>query len=184
MTQFRTIAFAAALALGSVSLSSPTWADAAADPVILTVTGNVAHPNRGPVDPFADAVFDHLGVSFDKGVTMTLAQLEALPQKTVTAQYPGWPHPVTATGPSLVDVLKAAGAEGQKIIVQAADGYSPEFTGADVAQDKMILAVSADGKPLAMGGRGPLWLFGPPGSFSGQEADEGFAFEVIRIDAQ
>jgi hypothetical protein len=32
----------------------------AAEPVVLTVTGNVAAPNRGPMDPFEDAVFAHL----------------------------------------------------------------------------------------------------------------------------
>lgn len=181
---FRTLALVTALALGGASLAGPSLAGETAEPVILTVTGHVSHPNRGPVDPFRDAVFDHLGVSFDSGFTFTLAQLKALPQQTVTAQYTDWPHAVTASGPSLADVLKAAGAEGKTVVVQAADGYSPEFTGDDVARGKLILALEADGEPLAMGGRGPIWLFGPPDSFAAQEADEGFAFEVIRVDAQ
>jgi hypothetical protein len=172
------------LAFTGLALAAPAQAGGGADPVILTVTGNVAKPNRGPLDPFEDQVFDHLQVKFDKGFTFTLADLKALPQKTVKAKYAEWPREVTATGPSLVDVLKAAGAEGKKILVQATDGYAPEFKGADVAQDKMILAVEADGKPLHMGGRGPLWLFGPAGSFTGQEQDEGFVFAVIRIDVQ
>ena len=106
------------------------------------------------------------------------------PLRIVTAKYPEWPREVTATGPALTDVLKAAGAEGKKILVQAADGYAPEFTGDDIKRDKMILAIEMDGKPLAMGGRGPAWLFGPPDSFANQQADEGFVFEVIRIDVQ
>ena len=47
----------------------------AAEPVVLTVTGNVAAPNRGPVDAFADPVFAHLEVKFEKGFTFTLAEL-------------------------------------------------------------------------------------------------------------
>jgi hypothetical protein len=156
----------------------------AAEPVVVTVTGNIATPNRGAVDPFADPVFAHLEVKFDKGFTFTLGELKALPQRSVTVRYKEWPREVTASGPGLADVLKAAGASGKKILVQAVDGYAPEFTDADIARDKLILALEADGKPLPMGGRGPLWLLGPPDSFAGQEDEEGFAYAVIRIDVQ
>ena len=154
------------------------------EPVVLTVTGNVVKPNRGPLDPFEDAVFSHMDIKFDKGFTFTLSELKALPQKTVKVKYPDWPREVEATGPSIVDVLKAATAEGKKVLVQAIDGYAPEFTGEDIARDKMILALSADGKALGLGGRGPLWLLGPTDSFTGQEGEEGFAFAVVRIDVQ
>lgn len=179
-------ALATALVITAATFFAPAASQAAdnADPVILTVTGNVANPNRGPVNEFDDAVFAHLQVTFDKGRTFTLSELRALPQRTVKAKYPDWPREVTATGPSFVDVLKAAGAEGKKVIVQAADGYAPEYKGADIARDKMILAIEADGKPLALGGRGPIWVFGPADSFEGQQADEGFVFEAIRIDVQ
>ena len=91
---------------------------------------------------------------------------------------------MTASGPGLADVLKAAGASGKTILVQAVDGYAPEFTDEDVARDKLILALEADGKPLPLGGQGPLWLLGPPDSFAGQEDDGGLAYAVIRIDVQ
>jgi hypothetical protein len=155
-----------------------------AEPVVLTVTGNVAKPNRGPIDAFEDAVFSHMDIKFDKAFTFTLSELKALPQKTIKVRYPDWPREVEASGPSIVDVLKAATAEGKKILVQAIDGYAPEFTGEDIAKDKMILALSADGKALGLGGRGPLWLLGPTDSFTGQEGEEGFAFAVVRIDVQ
>ena len=152
------------------------------DPVVLTVTGNIAAPNRGPLDAFEDAVFSHLDVTFDKAFTFTLPELRALPQASARAQYNEWPREVTASGPTLADVLKAAGATGAKVTVQAADGYTFDFTAQDVAKGQLILAIEADGKPLAMGARGPLWVFGTPNSFEGQDQDEGFVFEVIRID--
>ena len=155
-----------------------------AEPVVLTVTGNVAKPNRGPLDAFEDAVFSHMDIKFEKGFTFTLSDMKALPQKSVKVRYPDWPREVEASGPSIVDVLKAASAEGKKILVQAIDGYAPEFTGEDIAKDKMILALTADGKALGLGGRGPLWLLGPTDSFTGQEGEEGFAFAVVRIDVQ
>lgn len=172
------------VALTCVLIAAPSWAEDSADPVILTVTGNVAQPNRGPLDEFNDAVFAHLDVKFDKAFTFTLADLKALPQRTVKAKYDNWPREVTGTGPSLTDVLKAASAEGNKIVVQAADGYAPELTNAELVADKLILAISADGKPLHMGGRGPIWLFGPKGALGDQQDDSGLAFEVIRIDVQ
>lgn len=181
---FRNLAAALLIVVNCLAFAPAVKADGSPGPVVLTVTGNVAKPNRGPLDPFEDAVLAHLQVTFDKGFTFTLSDLKSLPQKTVTARYPDWPRDVTATGPELGAVLKAAGAEGKKVLVQAIDGYAPEFTADDVARGKMILALEADGKPLAMGGRGPLWLFGPKDSFAGQEGEEGFAFAVIRIDVQ
>lgn len=180
----RNLAASLLIAVYWLAVAPAAQAGSGAEPVVLTVTGNVAKPNRGPLDPFEDAVFAHLQVSFDKGVTFTMAELKSLPQKTVTARYAEWPREVSATGPELGDVLKAAGAEGKKILVQAIDGYAPEFTADDVARGRMILAVEADGKPLPMGGRGPLWLFGPKDSYAGQEDEEGLAFAVIRIDVQ
>ena len=173
-----------AIALTCVLPAIPSWAEDASDPVILTVTGNIANPNRGPVDEFDDPVFSRLDVKFDKGFTFTLAELKALPQRTVKAKYDNWPREVTATGPSLVDVLKAAGAEGKKVLVQAADGYAPELAAADVTGDKLILALTADGKPLHLGGRGPIWLFGPKGAVADQPDDGALVFAVIHIDVQ
>lgn len=180
----RRIFLSAAIALSCAFLANPSWAAGTADPVILTVTGNVSHPNRGPVNEFDDAVFAHLDIKFDKGFTFTLSELKALPQRTVKAKYDNWPREVTASGPSLADVLKVAGAEGKKILVQAADGYAPELTADDVAGDKLILALTADGKPLHMGGRGPIWLFGPKDSVANQQDDGALVFEVIHISVK
>ena len=163
---------ALALALTAFIVVPDARAGDGKDPVVLTVTGNVAKPNRGPLDPF------------EKGFTFTLSELKALPQRTVKVRYPDWPREVSATGPAISEVLKVASAEGKKILVQAIDGYAPEFTAEDVARDKMILALSADGKALGFGGRGPLWLLGPPDSFAGQEGDGGLAWSVVRIDVQ
>lgn len=175
--------------LGFVWVLALAWLVAApgaraAEPVVLTVTGNVAQPNRGPMNSFDDPVFGHLDVTFAKAFTFTLAELRALPQRSLTLRYKEWPREVAASGPGLADVLKAAGASGTKVLVQAVDGYAPEFTGEDLARDKLILALAADGKPLPLGGRGPLWLLGPPDSFAGQVDEEGFAYAVIRIDVQ
>ena len=144
----------------------------------------MAAPNRGPLDPFEDAIFAHMDIKFDKGFTFTLPELKSLPQKTVRVKYDGWPREVVAVGPALKDVLKTAGADGIKIMVQAIDGFAPEFTREDIERDKLILALTADGKPLGLGCRGPIWLLGPPDSFDGQDGEDGLAFAVMRIDVR
>ena len=161
-----------------------SMADEFSEPAILTVTGNVAKPNRGPIDPFDDVVFNFMGIEFENGFTFSHSELKSLPQRTLRLRYPDWPGELEVVGPSIVDVLKAAGAEGGTVLVQAIDGYAFEFTGEDIARDKMVLAMSVDGRGLSLGGRGPLWLVGPTDSFTGQEAEEGFVFAVIRIDVQ
>lgn len=173
-----------ALALSCALPAHTSWADSAKDPVILTITGNISHSNRGPVNEFDDPVFARLDVKFEKGFTFTLSELMALPQRTEKAKYDNWPREVTATGPSLIDVLKVAGADGKKILIQAADGYAPEITSADLAGGKLILALTADGKPLHMGGRGPIWLFGAKGAVADQQDDGGLVFNVIHISVK
>lgn len=175
---------ACVMVLSSVFAALGAYAQSTTEPVILTVTGNVANPNRGPSDPFDDGLFHNMKVTFDKAFTFTLADLHALPQQTVKVQYKQWPREVEATGPSFADVVKAAGAEGSKIRVQAIDGYAHEFTAEDVARDKMVLALAADGKALGLGGRGPLWLVGPSDSFAGQKGEEGFVYSIIHIDVK
>lgn len=172
------------IAVISVFTNPNAHAGETTEPVVLTITGNLAKPNRGPIDPFDDVVFNFMGIEFNSGFTFTLAELNALPQRTLKLRYPEWPGELEVEGPSIVDVLKAAGAEGDAVLVQAIDGYAFEFTGADIARDKMILALRANGKALGFGGRGPIWLLGPSDSFTGQEAEEGFVFAVVRIDAQ
>ena len=154
------------------------------EPVVLTVTGNVASPNRGPRDSFEDKVFEFMEIEFDKAYVFTLSDLKALPQRTMKLRYPDWPRELEVTGPSLLDVIKTAQAEGATVAVQAIDGYVFEFTGEDVARDKMILALSGDGKAFSFGGRGPIWLLGPNDSFTGQESEEGFVFAVVHINVQ
>jgi len=158
----------------------PTWADG---PVVLTVTGQIASTNRGPFDPFSDALFGVVGEEFERAHAFTRAALDALPQETVTVGYPNWPAPVTVTGPTLASVLDAAGAEGSEVLVQAVDGYAPSFSIAEVRAGNFVLATSIGGAPLAIGGRGPAWLVFPPGSYEGQTAedDSGLAWAVFHI---
>lgn len=132
-------------------------------PVVLTLSGVVDLPNRGPFDPFTDAFAARYIDPFDKAHAFTLAELRALPQESVTLKYPNWEQERTFTGPSLLSVLKAAGASGEKLEMIALDGYTAVFKQDVILGKTFILALEVDRKPLSIGGHGPLWLVFPPG---------------------
>jgi hypothetical protein len=159
------LAVAALLALLATAPTGPASAqDAAGGQPILTITGNIAEANRPAFDEFADAYLKFREKSFDKAYQFTLDRLQALPQKTITAQAEKWQAPVELTGPSLADVLTASGALTGSITVTALDGYSITYTPEEIAAQDWILAWKANGKPLSIGGRGPLWLIHPSGA--------------------
>lgn len=149
------LAFAALLTLGA---AVPAFADG---PVLVTVSGSVANPNRGPVDPAMDKLFVFTDVSFDKAMEFDLATLQGLPQVTVTADFPKDGPKVEFSGPELADVLAAAGAEGDMVTVQAMDGYAVEVPMAEMVDKGAVVALSRDGKPLGIGGFGPTQIVFP-----------------------
>lgn len=145
----------AAIALAALFLSA---LPAAAGGVVLTVSGDIASTNRGPFDSFRDSFLNYHGKSFDRAFEFDAAALEAMPQETVTADAEPWKAAVQMSGPLLSDVLAAAGATGKPITVFALDGYGAAMTPEQIAARRWVLASHADGKPLGIGGRGPLWL--------------------------
>ncbi len=126
---------------------------------VLTVAGRIGEVNRGPHDAFRDAFFKHHERIFEKAFSFSREALKRLPQKSITARFDSWPTAVSATGPSLADVLEVVKAPaGAKLKVVALDGYAAEFEAKDIADHDWIVAIEADGKPLGIGGRGPTWM--------------------------
>ncbi len=146
-----------ALALGPVS---PALAEG---PVLLTVTGDVTVPNRGPVDPDVDKLFLFNEVSFEKAREFDLTDLEKLPQATVHADFPKGGAETVFSGPLLKDVLASAGAEGATVTVQAMDGYAVEVPMQEMVDKGAVLALERDGKPLGIGSFGPTQIVFPRG---------------------
>jgi hypothetical protein len=152
-------AAAGALPLGgqAAAASPPAPPDG---PALLTVTGSIAQANRGPFDPALDQMMHKHGVSFRKAWAFDDAALRALPALTIrpTLEYDGKPH--TLRGPLLVDVLARAGAMlGDKtvLVLRAVDGYNVELPLAQARARRFIAATHVDGKPMPLGGLGPLW---------------------------
>jgi hypothetical protein len=148
---------AAAVALGA---GLPA---AAEGPVLLTVTGDVANPNRGAVDPEYDKLFAFNNVSFEEATEFDVESLAELPQATVRTDFPMGGETVEFTGPLLEDVLAAAGATGETVTVQAMDGYAIEVPVSDMVAKGAVVALARDGKPLGIGDFGPTQIVFPRG---------------------
>ena len=148
-------------------------------PVLLTVTGAIGQPNRGPSDPVLDQMMAKQKIAFDKAHAFDFAALTALPAVTInpTLEYDQKKHALR--GPLLVDVLRAAGAAQNGVLaMRAVDGYAPSISIADARKYGFIVATHLDGKPMPLGGLGPLWGVFEPDRFpemASKPVDQRFA---------
>jgi len=152
--------FLAALAGGSAVLplaGRARSAKASTGPTLLTVTGQIDRTNRGPLDPVLDQMMAKQKLAFEKAHAFGFAQLAALPAVTIqpTVEYDNRKH--TLSGPLLATVLHACGATGSKLAMRAIDGYAPVISVADAQKYRFIVATHLDGRPMPLGGLGPLW---------------------------
>ena len=162
----------------------------ATSPALLTVTGAVTRTNRGPFDPVLDQMMGKQKLAFDKARTFDFAELAAMPAVTIkpTLEYGNKQH--VLKGPLLATVLAACGATGSKLAMRAVDGYAPAISLADAQKYKFIVATHLDGKPMPLGGLGPLWAVYEPDRFADMMAkpiDQRFAlcpWGLYHIDVQ
>ncbi len=165
-------------------------AKAAAGPALLTVTGAISKTNRGPLDGVLDQLMAKQKLAFDKAHAFDFAALASMPAVTIkpTLEYDKKPH--TLKGPLLSSVLQAAGATGSKLAMRAIDGYAPTITVADAQKYRFIVATHLDGRPMPLGGLGPLWAVYEADKFPDMAAkpvDQRFAscpWGLYHIDVQ
>jgi hypothetical protein len=150
----------AALAGGALPALAAAGAAAPKGPTLLTVTGAIAAPNRGPFDAFRDQMMHKQKLGFTKAFAFDFAMLTALPAVEIapTLEYDATAHRLR--GPLLADVLAAAGArvnDASTLLLRAVDGYASTLTLGQARARRMIVATHLDGQPMALGGLGPLW---------------------------
>jgi hypothetical protein len=150
----------AVVAAGALPAGAAPPATTVRGPTLLTITGAIKTPNRGPFDPFRDQMMHKQQVSFAKAFAFDFAMLTALPAIEIapTLEYDGKVHRLR--GPLLTEVLAAAGARADDatvIVLRAIDGYASTLTLGQARARRMIVATHLDGQPMALGGLGPLW---------------------------
>ena len=162
------VAVFACLAVHAAAAEMPAGA------VVLTVTGNIAKTNRPGYDEKRDMFFKYHKRPFDKAFAFDRAMLERLGVKEVRAEYKSWAGPKTVSGPRLADVLNAAGCRGEALDALALDGFRFALSRTDPEGRDWVVATRAEGRPLGIGERGPLWLvFEPPGGRPANETEIG-----------
>jgi hypothetical protein len=186
--------FLAAAALAPAALPSLVHAGegAGGSPALLTVTGAITKTNRGPLDSVRDLMMAKQKIDFQKAHAFDFGMLTAMPAVTIkpTIEYDKKPH--TLHGPLLADVLKACGVTGDagKLAMRAVDGYSPTISIADARKYRFIVATHLDGKPMPLGGLGPLWAIYDADHFPDMAAkpiDQRFAhcpWALYHVDVQ
>ncbi|WP_440965345.1 molybdopterin-dependent oxidoreductase [Massilia sp. GER05] len=150
----------AAAVAGALPIAGHAAQPSGRGPALLTVTGDISHSNRGPLDPALDQMMHKHQVTFAKAWAFDYASLLALPPVTIrpTLEYDGKPH--TLRGPLLTDVLARAGATvGDRtiLVLRAVDGYNVELPVTQARARRFIVATHIDGNPMPLGGLGPLW---------------------------
>lgn len=181
MQKFLSIAMAFAALLIGVSTAA-----AEPDLPVLTIIGEVAHPNRGALDPFHDAFMSHKDKTFTRAFAFTRATLAGLPQIKISTNVETWPGKIELEGPRLVDALAAAGvAADATIVATALDGYNVELTPETRSAHDWILAINAQGAPLSIGGRGPVWLIhGTDGKAVSQDVEATWVWALYLLEVK
>ena len=151
---------AAALASSALPGATSAATRTPTGPTLLTITGDIKRSNRGPLDPALDQMMSKHKLAFTRAFALDFAAIAALPARGIrpTLEYDGRAH--LLRGPLLADVLALAGArldEGSKIVLRAVDGYAAAIGMQQVRAWQPIVATHLDGKPMALGGLGPLW---------------------------
>src|SRR5213076_2077908 len=90
----RTFLGAATLAAAAAPVASRAANKAARGPVLLTLTGAIGKPHRGPLDPALDQMMYKQKISFEKAYALDFAALASLPAVHIkpTLEYDGKAH--------------------------------------------------------------------------------------------
>ena len=103
-----------------------------------------------------------LSVTGPQAADFTLAQLQALPQKTVSTTTPWTEGSHTYTGVLLRDFLDKQGLQkAAKLNAKALNDYVTTITVADAYKYDVLLALTQDGKLLSRRNKGPVWVIYP-----------------------
>ncbi|GEK47582.1 molybdopterin-dependent oxidoreductase [Bisbaumannia pacifica] len=112
-------------------------------PVLLIVSGDITHTNRGN-----EAHFDR-------------RMLEALPWRSIETTTP-WTDGVSRyRGPLARALLEAVGARGDSLEVTALNNFMAEIPVSDFRRHDVILAMERDGDPMRIRDYGPLFVLYP-----------------------
>lgn len=111
---------------------------------ILTISGEIGQKNTR-----------------DSKYTLDLAMLDTMPQSEFSTSTIWTKGKITYRGVRLKTLLDQLGAKGKTLHMVAINDYAVDVPVTDAVDDGPILATRADGKPLSVREKGPVWLIYP-----------------------
>ncbi|MBP0616492.1 molybdopterin-dependent oxidoreductase [Jiella mangrovi] len=124
----------------------------------LAIVGAAALP------PAADAARALLTVTSNGGETVTRFDreaLEKLPVTTFETTTPWTEGKIRFEGVKLSDLVAAVKAEGNEIVATALNDYAVTLPVVDETGADPIIAYKANGEPMSVREKGPLWIMYP-----------------------
>lgn len=120
--------------------------------------------------------------------SFTLADLDALPQKSIVTTTTWNSQAAHFTGPRVSDVLHACKARIRppQLRVVALNDYAVSIPYGDLTKWRPILASRINGKTFPVSQKGPLWVMYPVSDFpelQNLETDSKLIWQVTRIEA-
>ena len=159
----RIAAVAAVLGMGLASLAQAETLGKPTGEVLLTVSGMISVTNGDGV------------AELDREL------LDALPQHSF-ATSTIWTEGVTEyQGVLLSDLLVALGASGQTIKATAINDYQIEIPVAELAADGPLLAYLADGEPMSVREKGPIWVIYPYDAVPAYRSEQTYARSIWQL---
>lgn len=120
-------------------------------------------------------------------IALTLEQLAALPQVTITTENEFIDGVAAYRGPLARDVIAPLGVDRAATLrFTAANDYSIDIPVSDFLDFDVILAMEADGARLSRREKGPLWLMYPISDhpqFRGRPYSDRLIWQVVSIEA-
>jgi hypothetical protein len=165
-TMFRTLAVLVLLG------AAPAHAEALAPPqgpVLLTVTGRIAHTNAP-----GRAEFDR-------------AALEAMRTHRIRTSTMWTDGVAEFAGPLLCDLLDRVGAEGRTLVATAINDYRVEIPIDDCRKYPVVLALTRDGRELQRRDKGPIWIVYPRDDHAelrSQEVNTRWIWQLDRLEVR
>ncbi len=162
-----TIAIAALLGWGAVGHASERLPQPTG-PVLLTITGAIEQTNAPGEARFDKTMLDELGSASIETHTVLTEDLQ---------RYEGIP---------LEAVLRRVGAKGNVMRAAAANAYEVDIPFDDLQYGPLI-AMQANGRPLTLRDKGPLWIVYPRDAhkvLQDQRYDSRWIWQLIRLHVE
>lgn len=109
----------------------------------------------------------------DPGISLTIADLRALPETTIETSTIWTDGMHSFTGVALVDLMEELSVDDGTLIATAINDYAVEIPVSDAVEGGPIIAYLMDGNEMRVRDKGPLWVIYP------YDSDAAYRTEVI-----